>query len=419
MITTYKFKMKPTASQKEFFAKCFGCARFVYNHALKEKVDVYSSEKKSLSFFDLCANIRELRRQPEYGWLNDVPALTLNYSLLNLDNAYKRFFKTKGGFPKFKSKKHSRDAVKFDPDTTKYDFENFRVRIPKLGWVRIYRNRYFDSAAVKTQATTVSRDACGEYWCCVPVEDGVPPPEPKAKVREETAVGLDVGIKDFAVLSDGTFFENRRFSEAEEKRISKMQRGLARKHKGGKGDPPSKRYLRYRTKLSRIHKHVENRRTDFLQKATTDILRRYDTVCLEDLNVKGMMRNHNLAGAIGSVAWSRFNSMLEYKAERYGKNILRIWRFDASSQTCSACGYRNAEVKDLAVREWTCPQCGAHHDRDVNAAVNIKAMALKQYFNNQSPAVTGITDADGADSENKMKTCSSICNYASDETSMK
>lgn len=288
--------MNPTASQEEYFAKCFGCARFVYNHALKEQTDAYSSKKKSLSFFDLCANIRELRRQPEYGWLNDVPAMTLNYSLLNLDNAYKRFFKTKGGFPHFKSKKHSRDAVKFDP--------------------------------------------------------------------------------------------------------------------------PSKRYLRYRAKLARVHRHIENRRTDFLQKATTGILRRYDTVCLEDLNVKGMMRNHSLAGAIGSVAWSRFNSMLEYKAERYGKNILRIGRFDASSQTCSACGYRNAEVKDLSVREWTCPQCGAHHDRDVNAAMNIKALSLREYFNKQRPTVTGITDADGADSESDAGTGFPVRNYASVQTKL-
>ena len=418
MITTYKFKMKPTASQEEYFAKCFGCARFVYNHALKAKTGAYSSEKKNLSFFDLCADIRELQRQPEYGWLNDVPALTLNYSLLNLDSAYKRFFKTKGGFPHFKSKKRSRDAVKFDPSSVKYDFEKFRVRIPKLGWVKICQNRHFDPAAVKAQATTVFRDACGDYWCCVPVEDGVLP-EPKAKVREETAVSYDVGVKVFAAGSDGTVIENPRFSETEEARIAKMQRGLARKHKGGKDDPPSKRYIRYRTKLARVHRHIENRRTDFLQKTTTEILRRYDTVCLEDLNVKGMMRNHSLAGAIGSVAWSRFNSMLGYKAERYGKNILRIGRFDASSQTCSACGYRNAAVKDLTVREWTCPQCGAHHDRDINAAVNIKSMALKQYFNNQSPAVTGITDADGADSENEAGTRSPARNYASDETSMK
>lgn len=406
--------MNPTASQEEFFAKCFGCARFVYNHALKEKIGAYSSGKKSLSFFDLCANIRELRRQPEYGWLNDVPAITLNYSLLNLDNAYKCFFKMKGGFPKFKSKKRSRDAVKFDPANVRYDFDGFRVRIPKLGWVKICQNRYFDPAAVKVQALTVSRDACGDYWCCVPVEDGALP-EPKAKVREETAVSYDVGVKVFAAGSDGTVIENPRFSEAEEARIAKMQRGLARKHRGGKDDSPSKRYLRYRTKLARVHRHIENRRTDFLQKTTTGILRRYDTVCLEDLNVKGMMANHHLAGAIASASWSRFNSMLEYKAERYGKNILHIRRFDASSQTCSACGYRNAEVKNLDVREWTCPQCGAHHDRDLNAAVNIKSMALKQY---QSPAVTGITDADGADSENEARTRSPARNYASDETSM-
>ncbi len=409
--------MKPTEAQKQYLSKCFGCARFVYNRALAEKIDAYSSSKKSLSFFDLCASLRETKKLEEFAWLNEVPALMLNYSLLNLNNAYTHFFKTKNGFPKFRSKKRSHNSVKFDPNSTKYNFDQFVVRIPKLGWVRLCRERVFDASAVKVNSTTVSRDACGTYWCTISVDDGIPP-KPKAKVRRENAVGVDVGISNFAVLSDGTRIPNMHFAESEQRHIAKMQRGLARKQRGSKTEEPSHRYIRYKTKLARIHRRIENRRTDFLQKTTTALMKRYDTVCIEDLNVKGMMRNHSLAGSIASASWSRFVRMLDYKGEWYGVNVLRAGRFDPTSQTCSVCGCRNAGTKDLSVREWTCPECGTHHERDFNAAVNIMDVAMNRYFNEQSPAVTGITDADGVDSENNAGIESPVCDYASDETSM-
>ena len=417
MIKAYKYKMKPTEAQKAFFAKCFGCCRFVYNHALKERIDAYSSEKKSLSFFDQCASLRSIKKQPEYTWLNEVPALSLNYALLNLNNAYNHFFKVKAGFPKYKSKKYRHDSVKYDSNSTKYDFENNKIRIPKLGWVKICQDRTFDFGSVKINSMTVSRDACGMYWCTVSVDDGISI-SPKAKVEKDTAVGIDVGISDFAVLSDGTRLQNMRFSEQREKQVAKAQRCLARKRRSTKDTPASRRYERYRIKLARLHRGIDNRRTDYLQKASTAIVKQHDTICIEDLNVKGMMRNHHLAGAISSVSWSGFTRMLEYKSEWYGVNLLRVGRFDPTSQTCSVCGYRNYGTKDLSIREWDCPHCGTHHDRDINAARNIMSVAIENYFNQQSPAVTGITDADGVDSESKMRTCSSRCNYASDETSM-
>ena len=417
MIRAYKYKMKPTASQQAFLNDCFGCCRFVYNHALAERIEAYKSSKKSLTFFDQCKALTKMKKQEGFTWLNNIPALSLNYALLNLNNAYTRFFKTKSGFPKFKSKKRSGDSVKFEPNSTKYDFINNKVRLPKLGWVKLCKGRTFDPSAVKQNSTTVSRDACGTYWCTVSLEDGTLP-EPKAKVREETAVGLDVGIRDFATLSDGTKIPNLRFSETQEKKIAGMQRCIARKQRGTKDKPASNRYLRFTRKLAVAHRRIENRRTDHLQQVSTTLIRQYKTICIEDLNVKGMMANHSLAGAIGSASWSRFVSMLEYKGEWYGVNVLKAGRFDPTSQTCSACGWKNTDMKDLSVREWTCPQCGARHDRDVNAAANIKEAAIKKYFNQQSPAVTGITDADGADRENKMGMQSSICDYASDETSM-
>ena len=417
MIRAYKYKMKPTKAQSEYFSKCFGCMRYVYNYALAEKIKAYTNEKKTISFFDLCAIIRKLRKDDGHKWLNEVPALSLNYSLLNLNNAYNHFFKTKAGFPKYKSKKHCRDSVKFDAQSTKYDFSSFQVRIPKIGWVKLCHERTFYQSTVKVNSTTVSRDASGTYWCTVSIEDGVLP-KPKAKVTKETAVGIDMGISEFATLSNGERIQNMRFSEKEESRIARMQRCLARKNRGSKNEQPSNRYLRFRKKIACKHRCIESSRTDFLQKLSTDLMRKYDTICIEDLNVKGMMRNHSLAGAVSSVSWSSFVRMLEYKSEWYGVNLLKVGRYNPTSQTCSVCGYRNNETKDLSIREWTCPECGAHHDRDINAAINIMNAAIERHFNNQSPAVTGITDADGADNESNTGTSSKTCNYASEETSM-
>ena len=419
MITTYRYKMKPTKEQEAFFIRCFGCARFVYNRALSERISAYSEKGESMSFFDQCTSLRALRKQDGYSWLNEVPALSLNYSLLNLSNAYSHFFRTKSGFPKYKSRKTCRDSVKFDPASTRYDFSGgrFNVRIPKLGWVALCRERTFNPEDVKVNSTTVSRDACGTLWCCVSVDDGKPC-RPKAKVCGNSAVGLDMGISDFAVLSDGAVIPNMRFSESEERRIAAMQRGLARKRSGSRTELPSRRSVRFRTKLAKAHRRVADRRKDYLHKASTKLVKSYGTICIEDLNVKGMMGNRNLAGAIGSVSWGEFMRMLGYKADRFGVNLLKVGRYSPTSQTCSVCGFRNAGTKDLSVREWTCPQCGTHHDRDLNAAKNIKRFAVERYFNETSPAVTGITDADGADSESKTGTGFRTCDYASDETSM-
>lgn len=409
--------MKPTKAQSEYFSKCFGCMRYVYNYALAEKIKAYTNEKRTLSFFDLCAIIRELRKDDGHKWMNEVPAMSLNYSLLNLNNAYNHFFKTKAGFPKYKSKKHCRDSVKFDAQSTKYDFSSFQVRIPKIGWVKLCHERTFDQSTIKVNSTTVSRDACGTYWCTVSIEDGVLP-KPKAKVTKEAAVGIDMGISEFATLSNGEKIQNMRFSEKEESRIARMQRCLARKNRGSKNEQPSNRYLRFKKKIACKHRRIENSRTDFLQKLSAGLVTKYDTICIEDLNVKGMMHNHNLAGAISSVSWSSFVRMLEYKSEWHGVNLLKTGRFAPTSQTCSVCGYRNNGTKDLSVRDWTCPECGTHHDRDVNAAINILNAAIERHFNQQSPAVTGITDVDGADSESKTGPGSRICDYASDEASM-
>lgn len=409
--------MKPTEEQMASLSKFFGCARFVYNYALSERIDAYQREKKNPSFFDMCNSLRDLKKQEDYAWLNEAPAKTLCYSLLNLNTAFVRFFNKKACFPRFKSRKHRVDAFKLAPNAAKYDFDAFKVRVQKIGWIKLCQDRTFDLSAVKVYSTKISRDACGTYWCTVSIDDGSLP-EPKAKVRKETAVGVDVGLSEFATLSNGEKIQNMRFFEREAKRIATAQRCLARKRHGSKDEAPSNRYVRYRTKLARIHRRVEDRRTDFLQKLSTDLVKRFDTICIEDLNIKGMMQNHHLAGAIGSASWSEFVRMICYKSDWYGVNLLRAGRFEPTSQLCSVCGHHNSNAKDLSVREWTCPICGTVHDRDVNAAVNIMNSAINKYFNKQSPEVTGTTDADGVDSENNAGMSSPGCNYASDEASM-
>ena len=215
---------------------------------------------------------------------------------------------------------------------------------------------------------TVSRDKCGEYWCTIVVDDNAPQ-KSKTKISEETSVGIDLGIKDYAILSDGTKYSNPKYYENNRLKLKVLQQKFARTKKG------SNRHEVMRLKVARQYKKITNSKIDFLHKLSTDLIRRYNTICLENLNVEGMMKNHNLAMAIQSASWSEFVSQLKYKAEWDGKNIVFIGRFEPSSKTCNKCGYVKDDLK-LSDREWVCPICGKHHDRDINAAINIKMFAL-------------------------------------------
>ena len=299
--------------------------------------------------------------------MKDVPNECLQQSLRNLDNAYTQFFKAHKGFPKFKSKKYSKDSAKY-LNTVHFDFDKWKVRIPKCGWVKLCKNKPFEQMASKQGTLTVMRDKCGEYWCTILIEDNEPM-KPKTKVSDKTAVGIDLGIKQFAILSDGTKFENPKYYENTQRKLRILQRKFARTKKG------SKRHETARLKVARQYRKVVNKRVDFLHKLSTYLTEHYDTICLENLNVEGMLKNHHLAKSIQSVSWSEFVRQLRYKTEWSGKNIIFIGRFEPSSKTCSECGYINKELK-LSDRDWVCPQCGKHHDRDVNAAVNIKRFAL-------------------------------------------
>lgn len=367
MKRVYKYKIKPTCKQQHQLLQAFGCARFIYNWGLDKKTKAWTNEHKTITYFELAKELTQLKQTEEHKWLKDVPNECLQQSLRNLDNAYTQFFKAKKGFPKFKSKKRSKDCSKY-LNAVKFDFENWKVRIPKCGWVKLCHNKPFDLSTSKIGTLTVSRDKCGEYWCVIVVEDNEPQ-KSKTKISEDTAVGIDLGIKDYAILSDGTKYSNPKYYEHNKERLAILQRRFARSQKG------SRRHEVMRLKVVKQYRKITNMKADFLHKLTTDLVRQYDTICLENLNVKGMMKNHNLSMAIQSASWGEFVRQIKYKSDWCGKNVIFIGRFEPSSKTCSKCGHVNRELT-LKDRDWVCPICGAHHDRDVNAAINIKKFAL-------------------------------------------
>lgn len=367
MKRAYKYKIKPTMKQQHQLLQAFGCARFIYNWGLDKKTKAWVNEHKTITYFELAKELTLLKKEEDYKWLRDVPSECLQQSLRNLDNAYTHFFKAKKGFPKFKSKKKSKESLKY-LNTVKFDFEKWKVWIPKCGLVKLCLNKSFDLSASKIGTLTVSRDKCGDYWCSIVVEDNKPQ-KSKAKISEKTSVGIDLGIKDYAILSDGTKYSNPKYFERSQARLAVLQHKFARAKKG------SNRREVIRLKVAKQHRKITNMRTNFLHKLTTDLVRQYDTICLENLNIEGMMKNHNLAKSIQSASWGEFIRQIRYKSDWFGKNVIFIGRFEPSSKTCNHCGYVNNNLK-LSDRWWVCPNCGERLDRDINAAINIKKFAL-------------------------------------------
>lgn len=377
MIKTYKYRLNPNEEQRIFFEKSFGCARYVYNWCLNLRIEAYETRGEKLGWVDICNMLSSLKKQSETSWLLEVPAQSLQSSIRNVDAAFSNFFYNKKNFPKFKTKRNKQSFHL--PQGVRIDFVNHKVKLPKIGWVNFYKNREFIG---KIGTVTISKSSTDKYYMSIAVEDGQDIPN-KAHVNYETSVGIDVGIKDFAVLSNGQVFENPRHLEKAEKRLKVLQRRYSKKQKG------SNRREKARLAVAKAYEKVKNCRTDYIHKVTSKIIRENQTVIIEDLNIDGMMKNHNLAKHIASVSWYEFFRQLQYKAEWNGVNLIRIGRFEPSSKMC-LCGAINKDLK-LSQREWDCPNCGRHNDRDLLAAINIKRFGLQeQNLIGISPAGYGV-----------------------------
>lgn len=365
MLKAYKYRIYPTTTQECLLNKHFGSTRYIYNWALNKKIKHYETEKKSLSLFEVKKEIVTLKNAKETEWLKEINSQSLQESIIHLDKAFTRFFREKKGFPQFKSK-HNKQSFSC-PQNVKVIFINHKITLPKIGEIKTVFSREFNGN-IKT--CTVSKTTTNKYYISILVDNEQEVPE-KFKVDEEKTIGIDLGIKDFAVLSNGTKIENPKFLRKEEKRLKFLQKRASKKQKG------SKNRKKANVKVAKIHEKIKNRREDFLHKITTKLIRENQTICLEDLNVKGMMKNHCLAKSIAEVSWSKFNNYLNYKAKWNGNNIIYIGRFDASTKICNNCGFVN---KDLTLKNrcWKCKECNVEHDRDINAAINIKKFGLQR-----------------------------------------
>ena len=365
MLKAYKYQIYPNKTQKEQIEKQFGACRFVYNWALEQKIKYYETERKSLSCFAVTNQLTALKKLDGYIWLNESIAQSLQMAIRNLDNAFTKFFREKTGFPKWKSKKNPVQSFQI-PQHYTVDFENKKVKLPKIGHIKTSFSRKFEGTC---KTATVSRTSTGKYYISILVDDGKEVPN-KAPFSDETTLGVDVGIKDFAILSNGEKIENPKYLKNSLQRLKVLSKRLSRKQKG------SNNWIKAKLKLAKLHEKITNQRNDFQHKLSLKLVRENQAIALETLNVQGMVKNHCLAQSISDAGWSSFVSKLEYKAGWYGKTILRIGTFEPSSKICSNCGYHNKELT-LAVRGWTCPECGMILDRDVNAAINIKTFALQ------------------------------------------
>ena len=371
MYKAYKYRIYPNSEQQTLIAKHLGSTRWIYNYALDKKIKTYQTEKTTLSRFDIQKNLPLLKKNEETIWLREVNSQSLQASLENLDKAFTKFFKDKKGFPKFKSKHDNRQSFSI-PANTKVDFENNTINIPKIKTnIKCKLHRKFNGL-IKT--STITKTPTGKYFISILVdtEDNIPN---KKTIDENQAIGLDLGIKTFAILSDGVEIQNNKYLKKSLHKLKREQRWLSRKVKG------SCNRNKQRVKVALVHEKVSNKRNDFLHKTTKILVDNYDTICLETLNVKDMIKNHKLAQALNDVSIGKFNELINYKSEWYGNNILRIGMFEPSSKMCT-CGVVNKELK-LSQREWTCKNCNKTHDRDLLAANNIKSFAFVNLKNTE------------------------------------
>ena len=357
---TYKFRLYPNKGQAELLARHFGCSRFVYNYFLNQRKEQYRLTGKSDNYYAQAKSLTKLKKQEATAWLKEVNSQTLQFAIRSVEVAYINFFQKRAKFPNFKSK-HSKNSFTVPQFAS---ITGCRLFIPKFKeGIKCVVHREIIG---KIGKVTISKTSSEKYFVSVFTD------EEYTTSIEQTgkSVGVDMGIKDLLITSEGETFKNNRYTKRYERKLAKAQQHLSRKKKGSRG------FENQKLKVARIHEKIRNSRADYLHKCSISLVRRYDTICIEDLNIKGMERNHHIAKSITDASWGSFVSMLTYKAEWNNKKVMKIDRFFPSSQTCNVCGYVNKQTKDLSVREWDCPVCHTHHNRDVNAAINILRFGL-------------------------------------------
>lgn len=372
-LKAYKFRIYPTTMQEVFFAKSFGCVRKVYNLMLDERIKAYQQYKSDTSKQNKLPTPAKYKK--DYPFLKEVDSLALANAQQHLNKAYQNFFRDKSiGFPKFKSKKHPIQSYTTNNQKGSISLINNQyIKLPKLkSVVKIKLHRKIKG---NIKSATISKHASGKYYVALLCKEDI---QPMSKTNQ--SVGIDLGISDFAICSDGQKYDNHQFTHSMSQKLAREQRKLSRRLLLAKQRNvnllDAKNYQKQKRKVARLHEKVKNQRNDFLNKLSTNIIKNHDVICIEDLNTKGMLRNDKLAKSISDVSWSNFVRQLKYKAEWYGRTVIKIDRWYPSSQICSECGHRDGK-KPLNVRQWTCPNCYVHHDRDINASQNILAEGMR------------------------------------------